>query len=74
MEKAVKLIMLRYGRQVEFMHNSVSDAARDACADLETNEASPSMIEVDGQCVWECKGPFSDSYDKLRELAGLPPE
>ena len=74
MSKNVKLVMSTYGRKVEFMHSSVMSAARDACADVETNEAAPVRIEVDGSVVWKNTGPFDGSYDKLRELAELPPE
>lgn len=74
MSKNVKLIMSRYGGKVEFMHGSVKSAAVDACSDVETNEAAPVRIEVDGETVWANTGPFDGSYDKLRELAELPPE
>jgi len=74
MNKSVKLIMSRFGSKCEFMHGSVKSAARDACADVEANEAAPVRIEKDGKIAWENNGPFGDSYDKLRELAGLPPE
>ena len=69
MSKNVKLIMSRYGEKVNFMHGSVKSAASIACANVETNEAAPVRIEVDGVAIWESTGPFDDSYDKLRELA-----
>lgn len=67
----VKLTMIRYGKKLEFTHETLRDAARDACTDVETNEASPVSIEENGVVVWENGGPFDGSYDRLRDLAEL---
>ncbi len=67
----VILTMTRFGQHHQFTHATVKDAARDACADVETNEAAPVSIEEDGVVVWRNGGPFNGSYDRLRELAGI---
>lgn len=69
MSKPVKLTTLRFGMPYEWGHNSVEDAAFNACCDVESNEASPCKIFENGKLIWENTGPFDGSYAKLRELA-----
>lgn len=68
----VILTMTRYGQRHQFTYATVAAAARDACADVETNEAAPVSIEEEnGVVVWKNGGPFDRSYKKLRELAEI---
>lgn len=74
MSKKVKLTMSRFGSRSEFSHGSVKSAAQAACDDIESNEAAPIRIECNGATAWENTGPFDGSYERLREIAGLPSE
>ena len=47
----VILTMTRFGQLYQFTHATVKDAARDACADVEANEAAPVSIDEDGTWV-----------------------
>jgi hypothetical protein len=66
--------MLRHGKKITFEFPTVKGAARAACSDVEHNEAAPFSIEGDGVLVWQNDGPFTGSYDKLRELAEVADE
>jgi hypothetical protein len=74
MNKNVKLVMVRLGSKVEFMHDTVKSAARAAVTNVEMNEAAPEQIQVGGDIVWKINWRVKDGYDKLRELAELPQE
>jgi len=70
----VKLIQMRFGSKIESIHETITDAAKEAVDDIETNEAAPYAIYEYSVLIWKNTGPFDGSYDRLRELAGMKPE
>jgi hypothetical protein len=67
----VKLNVHRHGIPESFEFESVKEAASSAWWDIEENQAYPVSIEESGVIVWENKGPFTESSEKLRELAEI---
>ena len=66
----VKLTVSRHGQLIHSDFLSVSDAAQDACLDLEYEQSFPVRISTKDKIVWQFDGnPCGKSMEALRSLA-----
>jgi len=65
----IKLVVRRYYQDIEIQCISIKDAVESALNDLESGEAFPSYIEMDGRRIWELPEDYSPLGDYNIEKA-----
>ena len=65
----VELHTSRFGVRQIWEFTTIQEAAKEADLKIEENTSCPVKIIADGKEIWRNEGPFSGSYDSLREMA-----